>query len=200
MEVLFKIGVSGGYRDGDVIFVKPDGWRIPAATMAAWLATGKEPAILAEMPRYLADRKRRQIAKIRWKVSHTAAEIEAEFKLSAGNGEQSKAEAENDSHLLSTIDSDTNWGTDTLKHHGVLRVADMTMHEVAEVTDSDETVDHLGRPLGKARYKVPYKTLVSAEKVAEFLDRELMVYPDRELIYPKTICVEAPHDVAVEVV
>ena len=178
-EICIKVGDSGGYRDGDVIAVRPDGWLIPAADMAVWLAGGKEPAVLAAMPKYMADGQRRRIAAVRWKTAHTAAEVEVEYKLPKGAGEMEKADADRDAVLLSTVDADTNWGTLDLQHHAVIRVTDVTFHEERELLDRDWKNDHTNATLGKVRYRVPYDSVLSASVVADMRDKDKRVDVDR---------------------
>ena len=178
-EIIFKVGDSGGYRDGDVIAVMPDGWLIPAADMAAWIATGKEPAILAEMPVYKANACRRRILAIRWKQAHTAAEVEAEYGLSKDTGEMEKVDADRDAAEFGTNGLDTNWGTTDLKTHAVVRVADLTAHEERKLLDRDWANDHTSRTLGKVRYRLPYVEILDAQKVADIQDKAKRVDVDR---------------------
>ena len=178
-EILFKVGDSGGYRDGDIIAVKPDGWLISPADMTAYIATGKEPAVLAEMPDYQADAVRRRVLAIRWKQAHTAAEIEAEYKLPKDAGAMEKADADADAAEFGTNGLDTNWGTQDLKSHAVVRVADLTEHERTDILDRDWKNDHTNAMLGKVKHQLPYATVLDAAKVTAIQDKALRVDVDR---------------------
>ena len=194
-EICFKVGDSGGYRDGDVIAVQPDGWLIPPVEMARYLADGTEPAVLAAMPKYQADRVRRRVLAIRWKLSHTDVEIEKEYNLPKGAGADERSMAQADVAEFSANGLDTAWGTQDLKSHGIVRVVNLTAHEIIELTDRDATVDHVGKTLGKVRYKVDYAAALSAAKVTALRDKTLRVDVDRvSAALPKTVAVAAPRD------
>jgi hypothetical protein len=190
-EVCFKIAPGDPENDGRVIAILPDGWLIPSLDMYAWLkvdavlgeALAKEPAILAEMPRYMADRCRRRVLAVRWKLARTAEEIEKEYALPAGAGQHEKDMATEDLAKFVENGLDTTWGTEDLKVHAVVRVPDLTAHEQAEYLDKPRSVDHLGKPLAvgksKGRYKVDYAAVLSAAKVAAMRDPAVRVDVDR---------------------
>jgi hypothetical protein len=87
--------------------------------------------------------------------------------------------ADADAAEFATNGLDTNWGTLDLKHHAVVRVPDLTLHEAAEYMDIDRAVDHKGQPLAKRRYRLAYETALSAEKVAAMKDPTVTVPVDR---------------------
>jgi len=186
-ELLLKVGDSGGYRDGDIIAIKPDGWLISPSGMATWLKDGKEPMFLATMPLYIANGCRRRVLAIRWKRAHTAAEVEAEYGLSKGAGEMEKAEADRDAAEFEATGLDTNWGTSDLKVHAVVRVADLTEHDTREFLDRDWVNDHTHRTLGKVCYRLPYANVLAPEKVADMQDKTKRVDVDRTLALSKTV-------------
>lgn len=188
-EICFKVGDSGGSKDGDVLAIMPDGWLISAVDMAAWLDKGTEPAVLAEMPKYMADRLRRRVLAVRWKLAHTAEEVEKEYGLPAGAGEHEKEEGDADAAKFAANGLDTNWGTLDLQHHAVVRVPDLTGHEIAEFSDPERTVDHRGKPLAKKRYRVAYETALSPVKIAAIRDREVRVPVDRAAALAKSVVV-----------
>ena len=182
-EVLIKIAPGDSENDGRVIAILPDGWLISSADMAAYIDDGKEPAVLTTMPRYMADRVRRRVLAVRWKLAHTAEEIEKEYALPAGAGQHEKDMATEDLAKFVENGLDTTWGTEDLKVHAVVRVPDLTAHEQAEYLDKPRSVDHLGKPLAvgksKGRYKVDYAAVLSAAKVAAMRDPAVRVDVDR---------------------
>jgi len=178
-EILFKVGDSGGYRDGDVIAVKPDGWLVSGTDMAAWLREGHEPAVLAEMPAYQANALRRRVLGIRWKQAHTVAEVEAEYKLPKGAGEMEKADADRDAAEFEANGLDTNWGTSDLKTHAAVRVAGLTAHDMIDLVDRDWANDHTNATLGKVRNRVAYDEALPAATVAAMRDKARRVDVDR---------------------
>lgn len=184
MEVLFKVGDSGGSRDGDIIAIEPDGWHIPGADMAAWIQDAKEPALLVSMPRYLADRMRRDVLRILWHVANTPP----------GQPEYERAVA--DMAKAADVGWDTNFGMVDLKVHGVVRVPDLSIHEQRELLDRDWVQDHTGKVLGKKRYKVDYAAVLPAQKVANLRDSAKRVDVDRASApLAKTVLVDSPRTV-----
>lgn len=189
-EICFKVGDSGGSKDGDVLTILPDGWLVSGADMSAWFKDSKEPAVLASMPKYLADRFRRRVLAIIWKRDRTDTEIEKEYKLPVGGASYERSRDASDVIEAETNGWDSNWGYGDLKVHAVVRVPDLTAHEIAEFTDSARTVDHLGKPLAKKRYRVAYETALSAGKMTDIQDPEKRVDVDRiSIALAKTIIV-----------
>ena len=188
MEVLFKIGDSGGSRDGQIISAKPDGWLIPGTTMMAWIDIGKPPTMLAEMPRYQVDRLLRRINRLRWELSHTAAEIAAEFDgIDEEQAERDKALAVADRTRMITEGVDTNWGFADLKVHFALKIDSNDMHDYIEFCDREQDTDHKALITAKRRNKVDYSKLYDAAKLTVIADKEQRVDVDRSTAIAKTV-------------
>jgi len=180
-EILFKVGDSGGSKDGDILAVKPDGWLIPGVAMRAWIEDGVEPAILVEMPGYLQRRARRGMSRLRWTLEHTAAEVAKEFDLGDEKmGTEEKAVATKDADYAKTNGSDTSWGRDDLKIHATVRVEGLTLHDIQELLDRRQDVDHIGRIHAKRLHTFEFRKVLSAEVVSRMSDKEQRVDVDRQ--------------------
>ena len=193
MELLLRIGDSGGSRDGQVIAAKPDGWAIQPLEMKAWIDGGKEPPCLAAMPPYQQRMKRRQIARLRWELTHTAVEIAAEFDIKDKDGGFDLDEAER--RVADAVEArawgishvtETNWGRDSLQVHCVVRVEDGDIHDYAELIDRDATVDHKATILAKRLYRVAYEEQFDAAKLADIRDPAKYLPIDRGTVVPRT--------------
>ena len=221
-EVEFKVSGSGGYRDGDILSVLPDGWHIPAEETIAWIGKGTLPAIVGEMPSYMKRRYGRRVAEITWKLNHTAIELLAEYNLVSGDkalllqkvitqgigsltpqeaeafapiqemGEHEKELADDTWHVLDEYGLDTNWGYLSLQHHGVMRVDDLTMHDVKEITDADRIPDPLGRIMGKRRWCFRYWNQLPTAKVTALRDKSVHVPVDRNHFIHKAQLSDVP--------
>ena len=186
MEVLIKIGDSGGSRDGQIIAVKPDGWLIPGAAMAAWIDGGKEPVVLGVMPRYLADRHRRVVNRARWDLAHTAAEMAVEYDISVYDAATQKRRATEWRAIMIAKGADTNWGYEDLKTHFALRIDSADPHDYLELVDRDQDTGHKALVTAKRRNKIDYKTLYDAAKLTAIADKTLRVDVDRTTVIPRT--------------
>ena len=180
-EVLFKVGDSGGHADGDIISVKPPGWLIPSDAMTAWIEDGVEPDILAEMPQYLQRRWRHRIRRLRWVLSHTAAEVAKELGLGDEEmGAEEKRLAAHDADGLKAEGADTSWGRLDLRHHAAVRVSGLTLHDVKELLDPYRDTDHIGRFRAKRRHGFKYRDVLPAEAVSRITDETQRVDVDRK--------------------
>jgi len=194
VELLIKIGDSGGSKDGQVIAAKPDGWLIPGTAMVAWIDLGKAPAVLAEMPRYLADQIRRVINRIRWDLAHTVEGIVAEYNIRAPTqeiaeqkAEQYKALAVADRARMIVEGADTNWGYEDLRVHFALKIDSDDPHDFLEFVDCDRDTDHLATWRGKRRNKVDYSQLYDAAKLTLIADKQQRVDVDRTALFAKAV-------------
>ena len=187
MELLIKIGDSGSWKDGQVLAAMPDGWLVSPADMLAWIDDGKEPALLASMPGYMADRLRRRVNRLRFELTHTAVELAKVFKIPEDDATNDKNIAVADRARMVAGGVDTNWGFADLRVHFALRVDGMTGHEVAECLEGESSVDHLAIPGGRRRNRVAYETTYDAEKMADIQDKALRVEVDRVTAVDKTI-------------
>lgn len=185
MELLIKVGDSGGYKDGQIISVKPSGWLISPTDMEAWIDDGKEPAVLTEMPEYQVNRLKRRVNRLRWELSHTAVEIAAEFNFDEEESERRKAMAESDCSRMMILGVDTNWGYEDLKVHHVLRVAKIDDHDYIELVDRDRNIDHIARIKGKRRYCVNYAPQYSPAELVDIRDKAKRVEVDRVTVVPR---------------
>lgn len=199
MEVLIKIGDSGGSKDGQIIACKPDGWLIPGAAMAAWIDGGKEPVVLAEMPQYQSDRLKRRINRLRWERMHTAEEIVAEFVLVKPEDANDTAKvavamqeasdrivlAESDRARMIAEGVDTNWGFEDLKVHFALKLTSTDPHDYIELVDREQGTDHKAVVTAKGRNKIDYATLYDAAKLADIADKEKRLDVDRATAVPR---------------
>ena len=186
MEVLIKIGDSGGSKDGQIIACKPDGWLIPGETMAAWIDGGKEPVVLSVMPRYLADRHRRVVNRARWDLAHTAAEMAVEYDISVYDAATQKTRATEWRAIMIAKGADTNWGYEDLKTHFALRIDSADPYDYQELVDRDQDTDHKALVTAKRRNKIDYSTLYDAAKLTAIADKTLRVDVDRTTVIPRT--------------
>lgn len=190
MEVLIKIGDSGGYTDGQIIAVKPDGWLISALDMKAWIDEGKEPTVLADMPEYQVNRLKRRVNRMRWELSHTAAEIATEFKCDeVSDAAIRKEHAESDRTRMVTLGLDTNWGYEDLKTHFAVRVAQANDHDYKELADMEIGTDHLAAPIANRRYRVAYEAQFDAAALADIRNAAKRIEVDREHELPRAALV-----------
>ena len=174
-EIAIKIGDSGSYRDGQVISIKPNGWLIPPAEMVTWIRAGTEPAMLTPMPRYLQGILRRRINKVR----HDLTGPDGPFK----------EEAQRDQARLEANGYDTNWGSEDLKVHFVLRIADITMDEQKEMLDPEWSPGDLDPIVAKRRYRVDYASLYTPKQLADIRDTSKRVEAARAVAQPKNVVV-----------
>jgi hypothetical protein len=89
------------------------------------------------------------------------------------------AGAQKDVAEYTTNGVDTSWGSADLKTFAIFTVPDLTLPEIREYTDLDQTVSHRPEILGKTRYKIDYAALVSAPILAALRDRTVRVDVDR---------------------
>lgn len=193
-EISFKVTQSGGYRDGEIISVKPDGWHIQSWDILAWVQNGVVPPSVVGMPEYRKRRLARRIAEVKWKLTHTAEEIEAEWSLSEGAGIIEKEKAENTRDMLLEAGLDTNWGYEDLKLHGVVCVDDVSEHDAVEFVDADQNTDHIGFAKAKRRWRFRYWEHLTVEKVEAFRDETLRVQVDRVTRMSKSIFTDEPRE------
>lgn len=187
MELLIKIGDSGGSKDGQIISVRPNGWLIPGLIMKAWIDGGKEPVVLAEMPRYLVDRLNRRINRLRWELTHTVVEIAAEFDFDEQLAENDKALAVVDRARIIAEGVDTNWGFQDLRIHFALKINSDDPYDYIEFVDREQGTDHKALVTAKRRNKVDYMKLYDAVKLSAIADKEQRVEVDRSTAIAKTV-------------
>jgi len=186
MELLIKIGDSGSWKDGQVISAKPDGWLVSPTDMLAWIDDGTEPALLASMPGYMADRLRRRVNRLRFELAATPKAMVDAFKIPEDGATLDKEIAVADRARMVAEGVDTNWGSQDLKSHFALRVDGMTGHEVAECLEGDNGTDYLATPGERRRNRVAYETTYDAKKLEDIQDKALRVDVDRVTAIDKT--------------
>jgi hypothetical protein len=198
-EICFKVGDSGGYRDGDILSIKPDGWLVLGGEMREWFGRGIEPSVLAGLPGYLQREARRVVARVGWKASHTALEIAQEYglkkpdgKWDAEDGEHERLQAEADIARACAEGVDTHWPWKTLRAHGVVRVNALTLNDIAELTEHDFREDHIGHPTGKRRHQFRYWEHLAPPEVEALRNKALRVDVDREHALAKSAITDAP--------
>lgn len=187
MELLIKIGDSGGSRDGQIIAAKPNGWLISPADMLAWIDDGKEPIVLAEMTQYQSDQLKRRISRLRWELTHTAAEIAKEFAITVENAESDKARAITDRARMIAEGVDTNWGFEDLKTHFALKLDSDDPHDFVEFCDREQDTDHKAEITAKRRNKVDYAKLYDAATLTDIADKDKRLDVDRVTAIAKTV-------------
>jgi len=186
-EILFKVGDSGGSKDGDIISIKPDGWLIPASDMVEWIDNDIEPTILSEMPNYLQRRWRQRICELKWKLNHTAKEIAKEFNLGdEESGNMEKEIAIKNANNFKTEGADTSWGRMDLVTHAAIRVDGLSLHDINELTDRFRDEDHVGYIRNKRRYGLQYRNILPIKKINMILDKKRRVNVDRRNPISKT--------------
>jgi hypothetical protein len=187
-EILFKVGDSGGYRDGDIIAVKGDGHALSGAEMQAWIDEGREPASVASWSGYDQRRYRQRIIELQWKLAHTDAEVEKEYALPAGTAKLDRPLWQSDREKFVTLGCDTNWGFSDMTTHGVLRVEGLGIESAEELTEADYAVDHIGKMEFKRRCRLDYASALPAKKVQDLRDKTQLVKVDRSAaIQPSAI-------------
>ncbi|NQU36712.1 MAG: hypothetical protein HQ526_03840 [Actinobacteria bacterium] len=187
MELLIKIGDSGGSKDGQIIAVKPNGWLIAGSDMRTWIDDGVEPVVLLVMPQYQSDQLKRRINRLRWELTHTAAEIATEFDSDEQSAANDKAMAVTDRARMIAEGVDTNWGFEDLKTHFALSIDSDDPHDYIELVDREQGTDHKARITAKRRNKVEYDKVYDAAKLAEILDKDRRVDVDRDAKLTRTI-------------
>lgn len=214
MEVLIKIGDSGGSKDGQIISVLPDGWLISALDMKAWLDDGIESAVLGDMPEYQVRRLQRRINRLRWVLAHTAAEFVAEFlppvrttridpitkaviiltpEEIAEAMDQQEQEAEREMAIavadrtrMIALGVDTNWGYEDLKVHWAVRLEKLNDHDYPGLKEREQDIDHQGRITAKRRYRVAYESHHTVAQLTNIRDPAKRIEVDRMTELPRT--------------
>ncbi len=178
-ELLFKVGDSGGYKDGQVIAVKPDGWLIGKTDMAKWIDNGIEPAEISQMPEYLQFRLQRRINKVRWMLSHSLLDIAAEYDTNQDAAQHEKDIAQLDADGFKVDGLDTNWGREDLKVHCVVWVDGFSEHDCLNLVDSEQDTDHKAIEKAKRRWRVDYQNVFTAQELVKIWDERTRVDVNR---------------------
>ena len=181
-EICIKIGNStgGGYQDGDVISVKPDGVLIPPGGMVAWIRNNVEPPALSTIPQYMADDMRRRISGLQFLLENTAEDIAAGKNISVESAALEKTEALKDQDLFETLGYDSNWGWEDLKLFHVVRVDDVSLADMLEFTSQRRGVDYKAEPISKRGHRVDYENLHDAAMLELIRNQAVRLDVDRQ--------------------
>ena len=208
MEILFKVRtadpIGNQYRDGDIVRLADDGVLITPAEIVAWFTSGTIPAEWSSIPAWNQRAIKNQLLRTKWLTTHTLAEIvaAAEWKCNAATEEEKLAMAgrlkdnaleDRTAYLADGVDS--NWGRETLKAAGVVRIDAITPRHIRELIDEDRSESHVPLTLGKRRWRVNYRAYLSAEVIASLEDDTVWTAPQRSVSLPLAALVDDPRNV-----
>jgi hypothetical protein len=183
-EILYKVGDSGGRKDGDVLTVKPDGYTLDWEDIESWINTGNPPSSTNAWPDYLVRRFSIRFKKIKYLLSHTTQEVMSRYNIQ-GDDAKERAEdmvamANHDVSMMQQYGIDTNWGWEDLKAHGVAKVGNLDLNEIYGMIEPERTDDDKGEIVAKSSHKFEYEKTLDSKAVADLRDKAKSVAVDRK--------------------
>ena len=182
-EVLYRIGASASWVDGDPVEVRPAGVFVTEAEFAAWLA-GTEPTSIATLRPQRAARMRSFLQRIKTLIADDfdAEQIAAASSIETDEVELQRRDAlaiRDKIALMGGVDS--TWGFEELRKMSVM-IADLSLDEIDEMTSTVEEIPQgaVNPVLVRRRPAfVDYRTLLSGGSIDDILDPEILVVPAR---------------------
>lgn len=195
-EILFKIGNSNEYEDGDILAVKPNGYVLTWPQIDTWLSTGNAPVeIISLWPDYLVRQYNRRFRRMQYLRTKSIVDCINTLLLKNGKTvndltqkeiedktktiEQEKNICDVDLAKMMQHGIDTSWGWEDLKKHGVLMVDNLYDHDREAILMPDRTDDAKADYIKKRCHKIDYKSLLPTKDIADLKDKEKFKPVDR---------------------
>ncbi len=199
MELFFRVTTTPDidlaprqYRDGDIVQLAPDGVLFSGADILAWFQSDTIPPGWALIPNWNQRAIRRALLRVKWLSTHAAGEIATEWGLSEAVAIEMQEEAVSDRAEYLDEGIDSNWGRLDLRSGGVVRVDAITPNRVRELIDGDETETHRPTLRGKRRWRVDYRSHLSAGIIASLEENGTRVEAQRATSLPFAAILDDP--------
>ena len=182
-EVLYRIGQSDSWVDGDPVEVRPSGVFITEAEFASWLE-GSEPSSISTLRPQRAARMRGFARRIKTLIDPALdmGAVAAASLITTQEVADQRADALAIRDKIASMGGvDSTWGFEELRKMSVM-IADLSLDEIEEMTSTVEDIPE-GRinPVFVRRRPafVDYRSLLSGDSVADIVNPETLVVPAR---------------------